>query len=125
MRIIVMPFRDKEQWKIFLSYYNRKAGIEHQGQEYSFSEPDFGSLNSFSNYWHHSKFPSSWLCCAAVNLARKKFGKNIPRDILIEFCAETLNITSQELERTLNWNANYMAWHDGGTPEEHHAYPDM
>ena len=120
-----MAFRDKEQWKIFLSYYNRGAKIEHEGQEYCFSEEDFKYLNRPANYWHHSRSPSSWLCCVAVNHAKKKFVKILPREKLIAFCADTLNITAQELENTLNWNANYMAWHDGGSPEEHHAYPDV
>ena len=120
-----MALRDKEQLKIFLSYYNRKSKIDHQGQECSFSEEDFEYLNSPSNYWHHSKSPSSWLCCATVNHARKKFGKILPRYKLIGLCADTLNITEQKLESTLNWNANYMAWHDGGEPEDYHAYPDV
>ncbi len=119
-----MTLRDEEQLKTYLSYYNRKAGIEHQGQKYSFSEPDLESLNSFSNYWHHAGSPSSWLCCSAVNQAKKEFGKTLPRDKLIRLCADTLNITVHELESTLNWNANYMAWHDGGEPEDYHAYPD-
>lgn len=25
-------------------------------------------------------------------------------------------------ESSLTWNANYMAWHDGGTPEDYHAW---
>ncbi len=119
-----MPLRDKEQLQRFLSYYNRKAAIEHQGQVYSFSEPDYEYLNSSSNYWHHSESPSSWLCCAAVSRAKMKFGKILPRDKLIELCAVTLNIEVMELERILNWNANYMAWHDGGKSEDYHAYPD-
>ena len=36
-----MTFRDDEQRKIFLSYYNRKAKTDYQGQECSFSEEDF------------------------------------------------------------------------------------
>ncbi len=119
-----MTLRDTEQLKKYLSYYNRKAKIEHQGREYRFSEEDFEFLNSSSNYWHHSKSPSSWLCCSTVNHAKRIFGKILPRDKLIVFCADTLNITVQELERTLDWNANYMAWHDGGEPEDYHAYPD-
>lgn len=115
---------DKEQSKLYLSYYNRKARIEHQGQEYSFSEEDFEYLNRSSNYWHHSKSPSSWLCCATVNHAKKKFGKTLPRDKLVGLCADTLNVTVQKLESTLNWNADYMAWHDGGKPEDYHVYPD-
>ena len=119
-----MPFSGKEELKTYLSYYNRKAAVEHQGQEYSFSEDDFEYLTGSSNYWHHSESPRSWLCCAAVNHAKRKFGKTLPRNKLIVLCADTLNITAEKLESTLNWNANYMAWHDGGEPEDYHAYPD-
>ncbi len=120
-----MTFKDEEQLKTYLSYYNRKAGIDHQGQEYKFSEADFEYLNSSSNYWHHAGSPSSWLCCSTVNQAKEMFGKTLPRDKLIGLCADTLNITAHELESTLNWNANYMAWHDGGKPEDYHAYQDV
>ena len=119
-----MAFSDEKQCKISLSYYNRKAKIEHQGQEYSFSEEDFKYLNRSLNYWHHSKSPSSWLCCSTVDHAGMKFGKILPRNMLIRLCADTLNISVQKLESTLTWNANYMAWHDGGKPDDYHAYPD-
>ncbi|MEN8208807.1 MAG: hypothetical protein ABFR50_06115 [Candidatus Fermentibacteria bacterium] len=119
-----MTQRDNEQSKMYLSYYNRKAKTEHQGQEYSFSEEDFEYLNSASNYWHHEQSPSTWLCWSTVNLARRKFGEILPRNKLILLCADTLNITVEKIESSLNWNANYMAWHDGGVPEEYHAYPD-
>ena len=121
---ISMTLWDEEQSKMYLSFYNREASIEHKGQECNFSEEDFEYLNNSSNYWHHIKSPSSWLCCAAVDHAKKKFGKILPRQKLIGLCADTLNITVKDLERTLNWNANYMAWHDGGKPEDYHAYPD-
>ena len=38
-------------------------------------------------------------------------------------CAQTLNITPAALEHALDWNANYMAWHVGGSAEETHAWP--
>jgi len=119
-----MAFRDKDEQKKYLSYYNRKAKVLHQGQEYSFSEEDFKYLNTSSNYWHHEKSPSSWLCSFVVNRAKVKFGKILPREKIIKLCADTLNITVGKIESNLNWNANYMAWHDGGKPEEHHVYPD-
>ena len=119
-----MASMDKEKLKIYLSYYNRNTKVLHQGMEYKFSEEDFKYLNRLSNYWHNEKSPSSWLCSFAVNHAKVKFGKYLPREKLIKLCADTLNITADKLESTLNWNANYIAWHDGGKPEDHHVYPD-
>ena len=119
-----MVSKDKEKLKIYLSYYNRKAKVEQQGKEYKFSEEDFKYLNTFGNYGHPEKSPSSWLCSSAVNHAKVKFGKILPREKLIKLCADTLNITAEKLEIALDWNANYMAWHDGGKPENHHVYPD-
>ena len=42
---------------------------------------------------------------------------------VIALCAQTLNITPEKLEQALDWNANYMAWHDGGSVEETHVWP--
>lgn len=104
-----------------LAFFSREARVVFEGIEYRFSEDDFAGLNSPSNYWHNRTDPSSWLCAATVVLARIRFS-GLPRDRLIRLCADTLNITGKKLEDSLDWHANYMAWHDGGTVEEHHPY---
>jgi len=106
-----------------LSYFNREASVVSHGKEYRFGEEDFEELNRDSLYWHNPSDPSTWLCAAAVRRAIIKFSRDIPRQKLIQLCAETLNITVQKLEDNLNWNANYLAWHDGGTADECHVYP--
>lgn len=105
-----------------LTFFNRKAvAVGSGGAECRFSEEDFQALNE-SNYWHHKQDPSSWLCSSAVSRARNRFGTKLKRQEIMALCAETLNITSKKLEDTLDWNANYLAFHDGTTVEENHAY---
>ncbi len=106
-----------------LAYFNREACVFHDGKEYRFSEKDFEKLDRDSLYWHNPTDPSTWLCAATVNQALIKFGDELPRAKLIRFCADTLNISLEKLESSLDWNANYMAFHDGGTVEEYHVYP--
>ena len=106
-----------------LTFFNRDARVLHDSEEFRFSEEDFEQLNSPSNYWHHRTDPSSWLCASTVLHAKIRFRGRLPRAKLIKLCAETLNITEQKLEDTLDWNANYMSFHDGGTAEENHVYP--
>ncbi|MBD3278037.1 MAG: hypothetical protein GF388_07045 [Candidatus Aegiribacteria sp.] len=106
-----------------LAYFNRDASIVHHGKEYSFTGEDYEELNRDSLYWHNPTDPSTWLCAATVQRAIINFGDELPRKKLIKLCAETLNISMQKLENYLDWNANYMAFHDGGSPEENHVYP--
>lgn len=106
--------------KKYLTFFNRAATIEHENRNYKFTESDFKKLNTSLNYWHHKQDPSSWLCEATVRHGRRKFEK-LPRKKLIRLCAATLNITAKKLEDALDWNAHYMAWHDGGHPEDYHA----
>lgn len=104
-------------------FFNRDASVVFEGEEYRFSEEDFKALDSPSLYWHNRTDPSSWLCAALVNRARIRFRESLPRGPLLSLCALTLNITVSKLEGALNWHANYMAWHDGGTDFDYHPYP--
>lgn len=106
-----------------ITYFNRQAHAVHEGKRYRFGKEDFERLNRDSLYWHNPTDPSSWLCAATVNQARIKFGDELPRSKLIKLCAETLNISVKKLEDSLDWNVNYLAWHDGGTVDEYHVYP--
>jgi len=105
-----------------LTFFNRDAVVMgSDGEICRFSEDDFKELNAH-NYWHHREDPSSWLCSSIVYRARNKFGTKLMRKDIIRLCAATLNITAAKLEQTLDWNANYLAFHDGTTVEENHAY---
>jgi hypothetical protein len=106
-----------------LAFFNREANITAgDGMRYALTEEDFRELNQH-NYWHHRTDPSSWLIAATVTYARRRFKDRLTRDHIIKLCADTLNITPEKLESTLDWNANYLAWHDGMAIEDTHPFP--
>lgn len=105
----------------WLDKFNPEARIEFNGKKYSFSRTKLKSIYSSGNYWHSKTDPSSWLVNAMVNLTRRSW-KELPREQITDLVGQALNITSEKVEASLNWTANYMAWHDGGTPEENHPF---
>jgi hypothetical protein len=117
--------KDKEkELNEWLNNFNTRAFVKCNNKEYGITLKELESIYSTINYWHHKTDPGSWLSEALVSLAKRKYKGKLPRNIVISLCALLLNITSEKLESSLNWNANYMAWHDGGTPEDHHARPE-
>ncbi len=107
-----------------LAYFNREAFVvAGDGTRCAFDEADFAQLENPSNYWHSRTDPSTWLCVSTVSRARYKFRDRLNRQQTIALCAQTLNVTPEKLEYALDWNANYMAWHDGGSVEETHVWP--
>ena len=116
--------RDEEKLKEYLTFFNREATIDHEGKAYTPGEEDFNYLNKGgTNYWTNKTSPSSWLTCDTVDYYRRKYSKEVPREKVIDLCAQVLNIEPAEVERLLDWNARYMAFHDGMTPEETHIWP--
>jgi hypothetical protein len=106
-----------------LRFFNREASVTtNDGQRCALSEADFRDLNA-GNYWHNREDPSTWLCAATVSKAAGKFRAVLSRAQIIELCAQTLNLTADKLESSLDWNANYMAFHDGMSVEETHVLP--
>lgn len=108
--------------KEWLNNFNTRAFIEYKNIKYKINPKELKTIYSKGNYWHHKTDPSSWLSVALVSLAKRKYSHKLPRHIVISLCAQLLNITSEKLESSLDWNANYMAFHDGGTPEENHVW---
>lgn len=115
------PMYDKEQLAQYLSFYNRDAKIKYKGKIYSATEEDFDRLNIRGNYWHFKTDPSSWLTAAAVSHFKWKF-KKLPRSQVIDLVAQVLNVDISRIEGSLDWNARYTAWHDGGKPEDYHVF---
>ena len=113
---------EEKQLNEWLNNFNTRAFVKYNNKVYRITLKELKSLYSTLNYWHHKTDPSSWLSEALVSLAKRKYERLLPRDIVILLCARLLNITPEKLESSLNWNANYMTWHDGGTPEDHHAW---
>jgi hypothetical protein len=120
-----MGSSNKEKLDLFLSFYNTDAKVIYNNKEYSLNEDDFNKINSPGNYWHHKKDPSSWLCVETVQHTKKKFGKDLPDDLIIELSAKTLNINKIKLQDALKWNANYMVWHDGGKASDYYPLKSM
>jgi hypothetical protein len=106
----------------WLSNFNSEAFVEYNNRKYRMTESELKSIYSTLHYWHHKTDPGSWLSEALVRKAKIKFSGKLPRDVVISLCAQLLHVTAEKLESTLDWNANYMAWHDGGTPEDHHVW---
>jgi hypothetical protein len=108
-----------------MAWFNTEACVAHEGKEYRLTESEIGAIHSRGNYWHLEGDPSSWLVTALVGRLKSKFRKVLPREKVIELAAEILKSSVGKVESALNWNANYMAFHDGGSPEEHHIYPNL
>jgi hypothetical protein len=113
---------DKQKQAEYLSFYNRDAFITHEGRVYAAKEKDFIQLNTRGNYWHTKTDPSSWLVMSAVKYFRKKF-KKLPRSQVVALVARMLNVDAYRIESSLDWSAQYMAWHEGGEPDEYHILP--
>jgi hypothetical protein len=113
--------KDKQFIK-WLNNFNSSAFVDYNGKKYRITSKELESIYSTGHYWHHKTDPSSWLSEAMVTMAKRKFKGKLPRDHVILLCSRLLNITPEKLEGNLEWNANYMAWHDGGAPEDHHAW---
>lgn len=112
----------RQDLNTWLSTFNREAVVSYENIDFSLGDEELGSIYYATNYWHSKTDPSSWLCEAVVRLIRKKFLEKLPREKAMELAACLLNITTEKLEGSLNWNAHYMAWHDGGTYEENHVW---
>lgn len=103
--------------------FNKKALVKLNGKNYLFDEADYEKLSYHTSDWHSKTDPGSWLCESLVKLGKEKFETDLGRELVIKLCAETLNITVDRLEHSLDWAAGYMAWHEGGQAEWYHVWP--
>jgi len=116
-----MPLKDKNK-QTWINNFNKEAVFVSGGRKYRLTEKELLGIYSSGNYWHNKTDPSSWLSEAVVSLAKRKFYGKLSREEVIALCAQLLNISSEQLEHNLDWNANYMAWHDGGSAEDNHVW---
>ncbi len=93
-----------------------EASVTHAGITYRFRIEDIHSL-TWSDTTDSTSFRS-----ALVSLGKANWEAILGRSKVIELCAATLRITPTQLEEALEWNANYMAWHDGGSADENHTW---
>ena len=108
----------------FLSCFNREASVIVDGITYQLNDELLTKVFSpYGIYWSTEDIPPKDVCVRIVGVTKATFAQQLSRRVLLQLCADTLRISLSALEDMLDWEANYMAWHDGGTPDEHHVYP--
>ncbi len=108
----------------FLSCFNREASVIVGGIAYQLGEDLLTKVfPPYDIYWSPQNTPPKDVCIRVVGVAKASLEQKLSRRVLLQLCADTLRIPLSALEDMLDWEANYMAWHDGGTPDEHHVFP--
>ena len=102
----------------YLAQFDRSASVTHEGKAYQI--PD-SLLMEMSNSRHG--IDTSWFVADIVGRVKWLYGNVLPRSLALELTAATIKSTVQSIESTLDWNANYMAWHDGGDVSQCHVWP--
>ncbi|WP_028973895.1 hypothetical protein [Spirochaeta cellobiosiphila] len=106
-----------------LSFFNKDAVVTLGGVHYKFDEDDFKSILKTTAGWHSKNDPSSDLVASLVAIGKSKFETHLDRDTIIRLCAQTLNITIEQIEHALDWQAGYMSWHEGAPEGYYHVWP--
>ena len=124
---MVDPFRtpqEEQSYREHLALFDRAAQVVVDGTAYGWSEDDLHELAMAGRY-----YPcvlgglNSSVFASAVSIARQRFRPGLGRAQIIALCATTLRTTVESVEQSLQWRANYMAFHDGGDPDQEHPYP--
>ncbi|MBL8945376.1 MAG: hypothetical protein JNK45_19585 [Myxococcales bacterium] len=129
--LLVVPmadeFRDADEERSFhahLAHFDRDAHVVVDGVRFAFAQDDLRAIAMDVRY--HIYVPSglnSAVYSRVVTFAKVKFRPRLARAQILDLCAATLRTTVDDVERSLAWTANYMAFHDGGDPEAEHPYP--
>ncbi len=110
-------------YRAHLDYFSRDARVTVGDQEYEFSETDLEALAFQGRFFAVGGGLNSSVISGAIYMAKGRFRPALARAQIIDLCAATLKMTVDEVEHSLDWTANYMAFHDGNSPEENHPYP--
>lgn len=102
----------------YLAQFDRTASVTFEGKTYQI--PDSLLLEMITS--RHG-IDSSWFVADIVGRVKFLYGKVLPRNLAIALTAATIKTTAQYIEDTLDWNANYMAGHDGMDVEMVHVWP--
>jgi hypothetical protein len=113
----------ERQYRAHLEYFSRDAHVVVDGQRFAFTEEDLQEIAMHGRFFGLAGGLNSSVFSGIVYLAKRRFRPALARAQIIELCAATLKTTAEDVERSLEWTANYMAFHDGGSPEENHPYP--
>ena len=88
------------------------ARLEHEGRALELLPAELAPLAVNAASWHGPGDPSSWLSVNVFQLARRKF-PGLSNETLLELAGKALGISAQALRSAIEWNENYMRWHDG------------
>jgi hypothetical protein len=80
--------------------------------EYKITPSEIIEFKSPSNYWNGEGDPSTWLMEKIFNFVKKKY-VNEPKSVQKKIASHLLNITEDRLSSSLDWNKQYIKWHDG------------
>jgi hypothetical protein len=92
--------------------YFHDATVASGDQTYHFSVEDGRAIQNAGNYWHRPGDPSTWLAVAVFLEARQRVGA-AGDQIALELAAKALGTTVERLRGNIEWNENYMRWHEG------------
>lgn len=106
-----------EERRSFLQQFDLTASVEHDGLRYQLGEDDLIPGP------HPGDPGSTWYRCSLIGRARQRFSPPLDRETVLSLVAGVLRSTVADLESAMDWNANYMAWHDGGEVHENHVWP--
>lgn len=87
------------------------AEVTHEGRTVRFTAAEARACQSAGNDWHGPGSPSTWLATAVFTHVRARFA--LPNEPALLLAAHSLGITVEDLRGKLEWNENYMRWHDG------------
>ncbi len=90
----------------------KPSRVEHEGRVLELAPDELDPLVSPGDYWHGVGSPSTWLAVSVFTKARSKY-PGVPNEPLLALAGAAMGITAQALRGLIEWNENYMRWHDG------------
>ena len=115
---------EEAQYREYLAYFDHGASIVALGVTYAWSEENLQELARRARLYPFMPpdFNSS-VFANIVSMARARFRPLLTRAQIMDLCAATLKVPVAQIEQSLEWTAQYMAFHDGGDPTLEHPYP--
>ncbi len=106
-----------EERKTYLQQFDLEASVDVDGTHYRLTGDDLIPHNNPGDP------TSTWYKCSLIGRMRSRLSPPLTRFAVLSLVAAVLKTTVEELESAMEWNANYMAWHDGGDACENHVWP--
>jgi hypothetical protein len=94
------------------SGFFRDGVVTHEGRTYALSAAEVAASQGPGPYQHSPGDPSTWLCVSVFTTVRARFPA-LPTETLLDLTGQTLRTDAAKLRGAIEWNENYMRWHDG------------